>query len=180
MYILPVLIVVVVVIVCILFLLDNIPRDSSALDVSVSRKKIILNNELLLTDSAGKLLTTDNNKIGTTGYIEFEVKSTVDEKVKYEIYLNKENADPELPVKFIKVYLTDENDVALNGYNVSNIPTYYDLRVSDIDPSGKLLYSGTLKDKNSKKFRLRMWVSDTYEITSDTKIFSTILNVKVK
>lgn len=179
-YLLPILFVVGVIIVCILFLLDNLPHDDSDLTVDFSTEKIVINNDLLLTDAVGKNITAETTKVGTTGYAEFEVKSNVDSKIKYEIYLKKEDASPEIPVDFVKVYLTDENDKPLTELVNGACPTYFDLKVADNDLGGKLLYSGSFNNKESKKFKLRMWVADTYELKAETNIFSVKINVKVK
>ena len=136
-------------------------------------------NTLLLTDSAGKMLSLENVKPGTTGYIEFEVTSNVKEKVKYEIYLTRNDVESELSSKFVKVFLTDINDKNIIDFNKTSVPTYYDLMVSNVDSSGKVLYSGFLKNNSTKKFRLRMWVADTYEMSLDNKEFSVKLNVNV-
>ena len=120
------------------------------------------------------------NILDTPGYLEFEVSSSIDRKVEYEKYLTKNDFELEVPPKFVKVYLTDENDVLIESVKSSKIPTYFDLKVSDINPSGRVLYSGNLKNKGSKKFKLRMWVADTYELTVDARNFSVNLNVKEK
>lgn len=178
--ILPIIIIVSVIAVCAMFLMNNLPFNDSHLDVDLKDEKIVLNNSLLLTDTMGKNLNLDNLKVGTTGYTEFEIKSKVDEKIKFEVYLLKEDAEPEVPLQFIKVYLTDENDNVIDGFDGASVPTFYDLKVSNVNLNGKLLYSGSFKNKESKKFKLRMWVADTYELTPSESIFSVKLKVGVK
>lgn len=178
--ILPIIIIISVILVCAMFLMNNLPFNESHLDVNFKDEKIVLNNSLLLTDTMGKNLSMDNMKLGTTGYTEFEVKSKVDEKIKFEIYLLKEDAEPEIPLQYIKVFLTDEDDNVISSFDGASVPTFYDLKVSDVNLNGKLLYSGSFKNKESKKFKLRMWVADTYEITPSENIFSVKLKVGVK
>ena len=48
------------------------------------------------------------------------------------------------------------------------------------DKDSKILYTGTLKEKNSQKFKLRMWVADTHGLSAEDKLFSVKLNVRVK
>lgn len=164
-----------------LFITNGGSYDDNVLDIKYSSKEVLtINNVLPITDAVGKDIDVQNNKEGITQYLEFEVNSVVDGRVKFEIYLTKNNVDSEIPDKFVKLYLTDQNDTPLKNFDNAAIPTYYDLKVSDIEPSGKLIYSGVLKNKESKKFKLRMWVADTYELTTDTKSFSAKLNVKVK
>lgn len=179
-YLIPILIILAVFGCCTLYLLDNIPHSNDDLEVNYSNKKVIINNDLLLTDAVGKNINKDNIKVGTTSYVEIEVSSKLDDKVKYEIVLSKEDADPEIPLEYVKVYLTDENDNLLLDSTNGKVLTYFDLKVAESNLSSKLLYSGYLKDKGSKKFKLRMWVADTYELTATTSIFSGKIDVNVK
>jgi hypothetical protein len=179
-YFLPVIVIGAVVVICILFLLDNLPYDNNAIDVNMDKQKIIISNSYLMSDDLGKKISIDNVIDGTTGYVDFNVESKVDGKVKYEVVLVKEDSFPELDMKFIKVFLTDNKDNVMYNSKFSNVPTYYELRVSDTDPSGKVIYSGYLKNKESKSFRLRMWTSDTHEIVAEKKIFAAKLKVNVK
>ena len=144
-----------------------------------SNSNIILSNLLPMTDIVGKEIKSDSHKNGVTGYIEFEVKSSVDKRVKFDIYLIKNNLKNEIPTKFIKLYLTDEFDNVIKLNDSFEILTYYDLKDYD-NSENKLLYSGTIEDKKCKKFRLRMWVADTYELTLDERNFSAKLNVVQK
>lgn len=179
-YLLPVIIIGLVVGSCIVFLLDNLPYDHNAIDVSMDREKIVISNNYLMSDELGKQITMDNQIGGTTGYVDFNVQSKVDGKVKYEVVLVREQSDPEIDTKFVKVYLTDSNDKAYEKFNLTNLPSYYDLRVSETDPSGRVLYSGYLTKKGSQSFRLRLWTADTHEIVTENKIFAVKLKVNVK
>lgn len=156
--------------------------DDSALTINYLSKdyKLVVSNTLPMTDVIGKEISLKNYKENVTGYVEFEVKSNIDSKVKYEIYLTKENNDLEVPVKFVKVYLTDYDNKPLKYFDGTKVPTYYDLNLASKNPGGKLIYSGSLKGGESKKFKLRMWVADTYELTADEISFSANLMVDVK
>lgn len=179
-YIFPVIIIGSVVVCCVLFLLDNLPYDNSALDVDISRKKVVVNNDLLMSDTLGKNISNDNYKNGTIGYADVVIKSKADGKVKFELVINKEEVISEVDPRFVKVYVTNFYDEPLKGYNGAQVPTYFDLKVAETDPSAKVLYSGSLKDKGEAKIRVRMWVADTLELTPETKIFSSIFSVNVK
>lgn len=179
-YVVPVIVIGTVVVCCVLFLLENLPYDNSVLDVDISQKKVVVNNDLLMSDSLGKVISADNYKNGTIGYVDIEIESKADGKVKYEIVINKEAALSEVDSRFVKVYVTDFNDKALSGYTGTQVPTYFDLKVAETDPSAKVVYSGSLKDRGEAKIRVRMWVADTLEITPESKIFSSIFSVNVK
>lgn len=170
-----------IVIIIFSLVLNNTRYDDSAISVEYDDDNVIsVVNVLPMTDRIGKLIGTEANDAGITGYVEFEVKSLVDGKVDYEVYLVKNDVENEVPVKFIKVYLTDENETELINFEKTNLPTYYELKVSDIAPDGKIIYEGSLKNKKSMKFKLRMWVADTYEITAEEKSFSAEVYVRVK
>lgn len=141
---------------------------------------ISITNMLPVTDEVGKRIQSTADKDGVQGYFDFVVKSNVKEKVNFEVYLTKTNVEKEIETNYIKVYLTDsKTDAALDGYNRNKIPTYFDLRVAANDPGGKQIYTGTLENYSSKNFRLRMWLSDSYVISSEEKGFSVKVNVSV-
>lgn len=156
--------------------------DDSVLSINylTDSHKLTVSNTLPMTDVVGKEISVDNFKENVTGYVEFEVKSNIEDKVKYEIYLTKDDMKLEVPFKFVKVYLTDFENRPLKLFEGNKIPTYYDLRLASNNPSGKLIYSGSLKGGESQKFKLRMWVADTYELTAEEVKFSANLKVDVK
>lgn len=140
---------------------------------------ISITNMLPVTDEVGKRIQSSGDDDGVQGYFDFVVKSNVKEKVNYEVYLTKDDVNKEIESNYIKIYLTDsKTDAALDGYNQNKIPTYFDLRVSSIDPSGRQIYTGSLENYSTKSFRLRMWLSDSYVISSEEKEFVVKVNVK--
>ena len=77
--------------------------------------------------------------------------------------------------KYIKFYLTDDENKVIK--NFENRPlTLNELNDSEID-SNKVLYKDELKAKTSKKFRLRVWLSDEYKTNSNVS-FSFKADVK--
>ena len=133
-----------------------------SIDFSNVNGNFNLNNVVPLSDIHGKL--NDN-------YIDFTINSTVDtEKIYYEIYLLPKK-DNTLDTKYLKTYLTDQND------NVINDITLYNSLSNSKKENGKVLYKGTI-DLNSNKttkneskdFRLRMWLDEDYNDLS-SKIF---------
>ncbi len=165
-----------------IFIFNSKSYDDTALSVNCLTEDcdLVASNILPMTDAVGKTISIDNYRKDVTGYVEFEVKSNIDDKVKYEIYLIKGKKDIEVPEKFVKVYLTDSEDNPLKYFEDVKVPTYYDLKLASNDASGKLIYSGSLKERASQKFKFRMWVADTYELTADELRFSAKLKVSVK
>ena len=88
-----------------------------------------------------------------------------------------EDKESELDPNYVKIYLTDQDDLAYEGYE--SVPTYDDL--DDVkgpeEVDGKLLYQDTFFESGVKKFRLRMWVSEKYELSEESKKFKIRVDV---
>lgn len=159
---------------------NSIIDDTSISLKFVEDNGITIANMLPITDEVGRKIDTSGDKQGIQGYFDFTISSRVDEDVRYEVYLTKEEYEKEIESNYIKIYLTDAlTDKPFSGYEKNSVPTYYDLKVSSSDPAGKRLYYGTLSNKDSDKFRLRMWLSDSYVITAEERKFAVKVNVKV-
>ncbi len=139
-----------------------------------------ISNEMYLSDEVGMKISVDSYRDGVLGYLDFEVSSNVDGRVDYEVLITKDDLENEIPVKFLKVYLTDDHDIGMSKLISSRVLTYYDYKISDKNPASKVVYSGTLDGRSKQNFRLRAWVADTYEITTDEKNFSFKVDVRVK
>lgn len=137
---------------------------------------IKISNSLPISNALGKKIDESNEK---QGYEEITIKNTNNKDVKYKIYLKKEKQDIEyIDENYIKLYLTDDKDNPLSGFEKNLIPTYYSLKYLSDKPDSKLLYNGVIKANTSEKLRLRVWVADTYAITSNKKDFSFKIYVK--
>ena len=160
------------------FIYNYSDYNENAVILNTNNKVITISNRLLMTDVVGTALTLEKNVDGVTGYTEFEVKALTDKRVNYEVYLTSDNLIQDIPIKFVKLYLTDENDIPIIDEG-TGILTYYDIKTTRSNDNDRILYSGSLKNGGSKKFKLRMWVADTYALTVDSKMFSVELNVRV-
>lgn len=142
--------------------------------------ELVVDNSMPITDTVGKQLDFSLNQT-KYGYSEFSISANMEglKSIDYEIYAIPVGVALELPTSYVKVYLTDgENDLPVDGYR-DLVPTYRDLKISQSDPAGKKIYSGTLEKDETKEFRLRMWLADTYPITTDARSFKMLLYVKV-
>lgn len=132
---------------------------------------IDINNAVPISDEKGKKLIGNNNVFDFTVSAKYQGVSAID----YEIYATP--ITQTLDSKYIKVYLTDQNDQAVTGFD-SVIPTYDQLKDSTIDNS-KIIYNSSLNQSGiSQKFRLRIWVSSDYNMPETSKKFSFKVNVK--
>ncbi len=178
-------IVFIIVIIIIFFLMlwheNMVNKDKSkAIRVSSSYKnEINLVDSFPMSDSIGKNMVYDEDNVSVQGYYEFEVESTVSYKTKYEIYAMEQYYSQAIHPNYIKVYLTDGDNVPIEGYDTLSVPTFYDLKNS-FHSIGKKIYSGTLNPNEKKKFILRVWVSDAYSISTIEKKCGMLVYVEAK
>ena len=142
-----------------------------SIDLSGINGNKTLTNVVPLFDIDGKT---------TSDYFDFTVNSTVDtEKIYYEVYLLPKNTNT-LDTSYLKVYLTDQSDNQINGVRL-----YNSLKESTKE-NGKVIYQGVVELNNdytskneSKDFRLRLWLDESYtEQTSKTFEFDIYLYAK--
>lgn len=126
---------------------------------------IQLTNALPMSDTNGKKLNGDQEVFDFTVTGNYGEKGTV----LYDVYATP--YDMTLSDKYVKVYVTDQNDNPVKGYDGDVVPTYNTLEDYNIPAStkdtfttkGKLLYSSELtKEKNSDDLRVRVWLSSSY------------------
>lgn len=164
---------------------DLIEKDyllTSLNDISLKNKelnKIGIKNRLSLSDKNGVKISSEEDMDGVQDIFDFDVTSNYDEDVYFEIYLS-EYLFNNLDSRYVKVYLenrdTGESINLVKGF----VPTYYDLLVSSSNSNAKRLYYGLIKGKEIKKYRLRVWLSDSYPLSADeTEYFNMKLHVKV-
>ena len=122
-----------------------------------------------MNDSLGKDIN-DKDK-----YYEFSVSNDFDKEINYEILL--EPIINTLDGKYIKFYLTDENNKPLSGFD-KEVPVFSQFSDSELD-GNKVLYKDTLKAKSDSKFILRVWISDSYNVSKESDLsFSFKVDVK--
>ncbi len=160
---------------------DDTVSNATILVSYSPNSSLTVDSSMPVTDAVGKQLsfTADQKKYG---YMEFSISSNMErvDSVTYEIYLKEVEENSNLPSDYVKVYLTDgKTDLALDGYQGNSVPTYQSLKVANSDPGSKRIYSGILKKDEVKNFKLRVWLKDTYPITTKTRNFEGILYVKV-
>lgn len=117
---------------------------------------ISIDNALPMSDREGKMQQCSNCMF------DFSISATYRgvKTIKYDIYAT-ETEQNDLPSEYLKIYLTDQKDQAVPGYDIE-VPTYADL--INFNSSGdKLLYSSELKTSGEyRNFRLRVWLSSEY------------------
>lgn len=139
---------------------------------------IMILNATGITDEAGKLISQSNVGGGVIqGYFDFAVSATTTNDIDYEIYVTPD-ASNSLDPSYVKVYLTNNADVAYTGYT-GVVPLFNSLTASTYDNVSKVLYTSKLTSEDvSHNYRLRIWVSDSFVLQSDSLTFK--LNVYVR
>lgn len=141
-------------------------------------KTITISSTLPISDELGKKLDGKGTKKGIQGYTEFTIKNNSNKNITYEICIDKEENKKEIRGNYIKFYLTDEINNPVKGFDTSEIPTYNDLLSLNDSPRMRLVNSAKINKKETKKFVLRAWLSDSYTVSSENKDFSFDIVVK--
>ena len=86
----------------------------------------------------------------------------------------------EIRSNYIKLYLTDDKNNPLEGFENNKIKSYADLYALNDKPGSRLVYRGNLVSGSSKKFILRSWVSDSYVLSKNEEVFNYDIDVRIK
>lgn len=134
---------------------------------------VFKNNSLKVVDDVkGKRLSGNN-------VFDFSVlvpeKNVDKDLVEYEIIVILLGSS--LDEKYIKFYMTDRDDIALDGFEGA-VPNFCSFPDSTI---GKVVYTGVLsKDKPRDQYKVRVWISDKYESRDKVKSLNLRILVRLK
>ena len=162
--------------------IDEYRKLSYKVDTKFINTDIIeLNNKLPLSDEIGKNYSGTGMEKGIEGYSKFIVSNPNDRKVNYEIYITKLGIEKdEIKSDYIKLYLTDEKNNPLEGFENNKIKSYHDLYALSDKPGSRLVYRGSLVSGSTKTIILRSWVSDSYGLSKTEEGFSFDIDVRIK
>lgn len=135
---------------------------------------ILIENAIPISDRQGKKLNGERN------VFDFNVSTTSSNTIKYDIFAEPVGKNT-LPEKSLKIYLTDQKDNPVEGYNGETVPLYSDLKNYNYNGNNKnkLIYSSHLTNGNkNKKYRLRIWLSSDSNNGENQLKFSFKVNVK--
>ncbi len=104
---------------------------------------------------------------------EFSISNENDDKTEYQVLV--ETLTSNIDLKYIKVYLTDDDNNPIGIFN-KKIPTLVDF--VDCNSNGdKIIYKGNINKDKIKNFKLKLWVSEDYN-SEDTPVLSFRVSVK--
>lgn len=147
---------------------NNIIESGSVLfSFSENSNYIEIHDAYPVSDYVGKSYTGHNQ------YLDFSVSVGFSKKVKnknlqYEISLIPLSGNT-LDSRYIRVYLTENNSDVLVGDNIIN--NFSDLENSSRFENGKVLLTRTVKGDSINNYRLRLWLSEQYEVSDKSEIF---------
>ncbi|MBR3210348.1 MAG: hypothetical protein IKF71_00220 [Bacilli bacterium] len=143
------------------------------LDVTFDGAKdvVTINRLVAVSSEFGRTITEDN--AGAFGYLLFDVVNHTNEKRTYQIYATKEELDGiEIQSSYVTLYLTDDRDVPLEGYEGEELSSFNQLSYLNNKPESKLLYYGLIEPNEIVHVKLRAWVSEPYVVDGSASGFS--------
>lgn len=125
---------------------------------------IQLKSSMPLSDSKAK----ENIK----NCFEFKVDNMSNKESKYQIVLQQNYSS--INGDYIKIYLMDSKNKPLEGFD-NKVPVW-----SDFENTGKtaIIYTDKLDKKESKTFKLMVWISEDYVVTDKQQDFSFKVAIK--
>jgi len=161
---------------------DNEMIKNQKLDVVFDTSDIItIENKLPISDEIGKHYEGYGMEENIEGYSTFSITNPIDRKITYEIYLTKQDSNIKtIKSNYVKFYLTDENNNPYKGFDQNKMVNYHDLYILNDKPGSVLLYRSTLMGNKTAKFKLRMWLSDSYGINQEKENFSVDIDARIR
>lgn len=153
------------------------PIDKSSIKLTPEKKELSILDKYPMKDELGKKITYSEDNKDVQIYYEFQVESSASKNAKYKLVLNDSGFNNSIHSNYIKVYLTDDNNNPLKGYDSDYVPTLYSL--SNSKSNNKVLFESTIKPEEIQRYILRIWIGDAYTIGFGQNEFKVNLNLEV-
>ena len=153
---------------------NKITTGTISMNYTEANNGLTINEAVPTTDEEGKILISPGQVFDFTVSIDI----VGDFQVSYEVVAEKQ-ASSTLDEKYVKLYL----ERGLDGTNYSEImepSTYAGIeKASEFGaPTGSMIMdTGTVSSSTLYYYRLRMWLDESYELTSEAKSFTVKVNV---
>ena len=129
-------------------------------------ENITIDDSLPVSDKFGKEARDELSS--SYKYLEFEIVNVSSEVRDYQLYITKNDfSTNEINNEFVKIYLTDDKNNPIDGFESSKVPSYVDLKYIKDLPSNKLLYKDKIDKYQKRKFIIKVWVADNYSSSSE-------------
>lgn len=139
---------------------------------------LTIENKLPVADAIGKTFNGTGTAEGIQGYVEFSVQNINKEEKEYVILLTKQVKEEEMLGDYVKFYLTNEEDLPFEGFDGNVVPCYSNFLAYSKRPASRVLYTGKIDGKSELKFKLRVWLDDSYVISNHKEYFSIDIDVQ--
>lgn len=164
----------------IIFLQNNVKNTINSSDESLvlysDTENITIDNSLPISDKFGKNIHDSLNN--SYKYLKFDIVNVSSSSKKYQLYIKKNKLNTnEINNKYVKIYLTNQNDLPLGIFTKNKVPSYVDLKYINDLPSSKILYSDIIDKYQKKSFHIKVWVTDNY-VSSNENYFSFDIGVR--
>lgn len=155
-------------------------NKKNGITIDYSSKVLLkIQNKLPLSDSLGKSYLGEESEEKIQKYMKFTIENHTNLDKEFVLLLDKQTvSDPVIDEKYIKIYLTDEDDLPLEGFEGEPVPTFNTLYAYSKKPSSRVLYRGIISKNSSLTYQLRMWLADTYSLKSDKESFFIKMNIE--
>ena len=154
------------------------PNYEKPLFIKISHNNIKFNNSLPISDSLGKEMTYSKANKDIQGFSEITISNPNEDKMSYTLVITKKNSsESQINDNYVKMFLTDNNNNPIKGFEKEMIPSFSDLKIFHNDDMKRILYKDIIKKGEEKKFILRSWISDSYAISSQIEECSFVVEV---
>lgn len=129
-------------------------------------ENITIDSSLPVSDKFGKEIHGEVSN--SYKYLEFEIVNVSSKVRDYQLYITKNDfSTNEINNEFVKIYLTDDKNNPVDGFDSGKVPSYVDLKYINDLPSNKLLYKDKIDNYQRRKFIVKVWVTDNYSSSSE-------------
>lgn len=163
---------------------NTISTGTITMSYNEPQNGINIENAVPMTEAQGKVLTADNEKFDFT--VDCTIKGTT--TVNYEVVAVKQTETSTIEDANIRLYLEESDDGTT--YTSAKEPTAYSNTLTSADDYGApvgsmVLYNGAFSAnadtnqgvKQTKYFRLRMWVDSAYVVSGTSGTYQVKVNV---
>lgn len=144
----------------------NVNINEASVILYSDSENITIDSSLPVSDKFGKDI--HGEVLSSYKYLEFEIVNVSSEVRDYQLYITKNDfSTNEINNEFVKIYLTDDKNNPIDGFESNKVPSYVDLKYIKDLPSNKLLYKDKIDKYQKRKFIIKVWVADNYSSSSE-------------
>lgn len=125
---------------------------------------VVIKSIVPVSDVIGKEFDGSGTKDGVQGYTEITIENLDKKTHDYTILVINKEANLNIDGRYIKFYLTDIDDVPIDGYEGDLLPSYEKLALYK-NTDKHLLATVRVPAQDKKIIKVRAWLADNYVIS---------------